>query len=88
MMLGLAPGWRLTSDDRQWILERMHGSKWRALHFVATKKAVLERILREEGICLTPDARRAVDGLPESFREWRRQHLPQDDATKIGQAAE
>ena len=88
MMLDLAPGWRLTSDDRQWILERKHGSKWRALHFVATKKAVLERIFREEGICLTPDARRAVDALPESFREWWRQHLPQDDATKISQAAE
>ncbi len=88
MMLDLAPGWRLTSDALQWVIQRKQGSKWRPLHFVATKKAVLERIFREEGICLTPDARRAVDALPESFREWRRQHIPQDDATKIGQAAE
>ena len=87
-LFDLAPGWRLTSDALQWVIQRKHGSKWRALHFVEGKKAVLERIFREEGISLTPEARRAVDALPESFREWRRQRLPQDDTTKIGQAAE
>jgi len=72
MMLDLAPGWRLTSDALQWVIQRKQGSKWRPLHFVATKKAVLRRILREEGICLTPEARRAVDALPEHFKSRSR----------------
>jgi hypothetical protein len=63
---------RLAYDRLQWILQREQGNKWRAVHFIATKKAVLERIFREEGICLTPAGRRAVDALPESFREWKR----------------
>ena len=66
-LFDLAPGWRLAHDRLQWVVQRCQGSKWRALHFVATKKAVLERIFREEGICLTPEARRAVDALPERF---------------------
>ena len=67
-LFDLAPGWRLARDKLQWVLQRKQGSKWRSLHFVATKKAVLERIFREEGICLTPEARRAVDALPEHFK--------------------
>ena len=71
-LFDLAPGWRLTSDALQWVIQRKHGSKWRPLHFVATKKAVLERILREEGVMLTPESRRAVDALPETFRQRKR----------------
>ena len=70
-LFDLAPGWRLARDNLQWVLQRKQGSKWRALHFVATKKAVLRRILREEGVCLTPEARRAVDALPEHFGKPR-----------------
>jgi hypothetical protein len=77
-LFNLAPRWRLAHDRLQWVVQRKHGSKWRSRHFIATKKAVLERIFREEGICLTPEARRAVDALPDSFREWQRQRLPQD----------
>ena len=66
-LFDLAPGWRLAHDRLQWVLQRKQGSKWRPLHFVATKKAVLERILREEGVMLTPESRRAVDALPETF---------------------
>ncbi len=76
LLFDLAPGWRLARDKLQWVLQRKQGSKWRPLHFVATKKAVLERIFREEGICLTPESRRAVDALPESFREWKRKKAP------------
>ena len=71
-LFDLAPDWRLAHDRLQWVLQRKQGSKWRALHFVATKKAVLERIFREEGICLTPDARRAVDALTGASRRRRR----------------
>ena len=71
-LFDLAPGWRLAHDPLQWVLQRKHGSKWRSLHFIATKKTVLERVLREEGVILTPDSRRAVDALPETFNEWKR----------------
>ncbi len=72
LLFDLAPGWRLARDKLQWVLQRKHGSKWRPLHFVEGKKAVLERIFREEGICLTPESRRAVDALPESFKSRSR----------------
>ncbi|MCZ6448022.1 MAG: hypothetical protein O6831_07260 [Alphaproteobacteria bacterium] len=45
--------WRVVNDDLQWIVECQQGNKWRKLHFVATKKAVLERIFHEEGISLS-----------------------------------
>ncbi len=66
-LFDLAPGWRLAHDKLQWVLQRKQGNKWRPLHFVEGKKAVLERILREEGVVLTPESRRALGALPETF---------------------
>ena len=45
------------------------------IHFVATKKAVLSHIFREKGIPLTQNARRAVNALPDSFRDWKRRKI-------------
>jgi hypothetical protein len=70
-LFDLAPGWRLAHDQLQWVLQRYQGDKWRALHFIATKKAVLRRTLRVEGVILTPDAQRAVDALPDTFKGWK-----------------
>ena len=74
-LFDLAPGWRLTTDDVQWIVQNFRPPRWRSVAFVATTKVVLERILREQGVVLTPEARRALDRLPETFREWRRRKI-------------
>ena len=69
VLFDLAPDWRLSDDNLQWIVESWRPPKWRAVAFVATEKAVLARVLREEGVALTPDARRALDQLPARFSE-------------------
>ncbi len=38
--------------------------------FIGSEKRILDRCLRENGVILTPDARVAVDSLPETFLEW------------------
>ncbi len=74
--------WRLAFDPNQWVIQRKKGatrrsegsgirdSGWRGVFFIGCEKRVLDRCLRENGIILTPEAREAVDSLPESFLEW------------------
>ena len=38
--------------------------------FVATSKAVLTRVLRENGVDIEPHAQRALGALPGTFGEW------------------
>ncbi len=71
-LIPLAPGWRLNSDSLQWIVETWRPPKWRAVVFVATEKAVLERVLRDEGVPLTSEARRALDHLPPRFSDLQK----------------
>lgn len=84
-LIDLAPGWALGFEKLQWVLFRadkrplegeksLPGVRWRGVAFIATTKAVLRRCIHEYGIELTPEATAYLDGLPEKFREWRRQH--------------
>ncbi len=58
-------GWRPATG------RRVHdGQGWRVIAFVGSTRAVLMRVLREKGAEIAPDARVAVDSLPETFLEW------------------
>ena len=76
VFLRLSEGWALSYDRNQWIVMRAKSDKskpgqgWRAIAFVASTKAVLMRVLREKGAEITPDARAALDSLPDTFMEW------------------
>ena len=65
-MKPIAPGWALGADDRQWILYQV-GRKPYPVHFIATHKRIIERLVREEGIALTREGRDVIDALPDHF---------------------
>lgn len=62
--------WALAYDGNQWIVQRRAGTEWRAKSFVAGQKHVLQRVLDEKGVIPTPEAKRALRHLPDSFRDW------------------
>lgn len=80
VFLRLSVGWALGYDRNQWIVMQAKSDKskpgqgWRATAFVGSTRAVLMRILREKGAEIAPDARVAVDSLPETFLEWLAAH--------------
>jgi len=80
VFLRLGEGWALGYDQNQWIVMRSKsdrskpGQGWRAIAFVGSTRAVLMRVLRETGAEIAPDARVAVDSLPETFLEWLAAH--------------
>ena len=67
--------WAIGSDDKQWTLLRRRNRQddgyWQAVSYVASTKAVLLRILRENGVVPTPRALVDLNGLPERFSDWR-----------------
>ncbi len=71
-LISLAPGWALGADNRQWILYQVGADRrvW-PIHFIATHKRIVERLIREEGIDLTPEGRAAIDALPDHFKKSR-----------------
>ncbi len=76
--------WRLAHDRQQWIIQRrtkkarvsrseggsIADSGWRGVSFVGGKKATLDRLFREKGISLTPEANARIDALPEQFMDF------------------
>ena len=80
--LDSAGRWRLAHDANQWIIQRRVGSPrpgkgaavrdtgWRGISFIGSKKATLERLFREKGISLTPEAQARLDALPERFMDF------------------
>ena len=79
--LQLSDNWRLASDPLQWVVQR-RGSfdvkrgerRWNAVSFVATRRDILFRVLRELEAEVSPDAQAALDDLPQTFREWQKEH--------------
>jgi hypothetical protein len=63
--------WALAADNLQWILKHYRPPKWHGVAYIASNKVVLRRVLREKGVTLTPDAKDALDHLPDTFPEWR-----------------
>ncbi len=76
VFLRLSESWALGFDRNQWVVMRAKsdrskpGQRWRSIAFVGSTRAVLVRVLREKGAEVAPDARVAVDSLPETFLEW------------------
>ena len=78
--LRLNDKWALAYDPLQWILQRRMGLRksgssagqesWQGKSFIADKKSVLLRVLREKGIQPTARAQEALDVLPDTFREF------------------
>ncbi len=76
--------WRLAHDRQQWVIQRrtkkarvgrteggsIADSGWRGVSFVGGKKATLDRLFREKGISLMPEAQTWFDALPEQFQDF------------------
>jgi hypothetical protein len=66
--------WALAYDKNQWIVQRgwqyKGDIKWQSVSFIAGKKSLLERVLDDKGIQLTPNARKGLKSLPDTFKEW------------------
>ena len=80
--LPIGPGWALGADNLQWIVlrARRHRGcvKWQPVAFVGSTRAVLARILRENGGELSPEGESALNALNPTFRAWRALHPPTD----------
>jgi hypothetical protein len=70
-IIHLSDRWALSADPLQWILQLYRRPRWRGVAFIASNKVVLKRVLREKGVTLTPDAKDALDHLPDTFQEWK-----------------
>lgn len=72
IFLHLCEGWGLSHDRLQWLLVQWQGEArgWRPISFVASNKGVLMRVLRENDVTPTPEAKAALDRLPATFKKW------------------
>jgi hypothetical protein len=72
IFLRLSEKWALGYDPLQWMVMRWRGKAkgWRPISFVASNKAVLMRVLEEDGCEITPEAWTTLKRLPDTFKEW------------------
>lgn len=74
LFLRLSEDWALGHDDLQWIVYRVYfkrdTARFLPVSFIGSTRAVLHRVIRENGIELTPEAEVALDSIPNTFREW------------------
>ena len=72
--LHLAEGWALGWDKLQWMLLRAREShaetRWIPVSYVATRKAVLLRGMRENGLHADPEGLETLSTLPDHFSRW------------------
>lgn len=75
--LRLSKKWALAYDNAQWIVQRRKAPgkkggecRWANVAFVASRKDVLLRVLREKGTEIEPDAQEYLHAMPHTFREW------------------
>jgi hypothetical protein len=81
-LLHINNNWALGADALQWILLRTRVTGWRPVAFVSSTKQILARCMREKGVP-AEDAKRLLDALPDTFKEWvgSRRGLVTDDKT-------
>lgn len=77
LFLRLSEKWALAYDKSQWIVQRRKAPgkkggqcRWSNVAFVASRKDVLLRVLREKGTEIEPDAQEYLHAMPHTFREW------------------
>jgi hypothetical protein len=76
--------WQLSADGMQWILQRRrsrHRGGWHGVSFVSSTKDILARCMREKGVP-PEDAKRVLDSLPDTFKQWRQSHRGHDTGDK------
>jgi hypothetical protein len=79
--LHLNENWALAYDRLQWILQR-RGSydtrrrlhNWQPVAYVATRRDILMRIIRENGVEPNADAKITLENLPDTFGAWITDH--------------
>lgn len=74
IFLRLNDDWSLGYDDLHWIVCRVYfkrdTARFLPVSFIGSTRAVLYRVIRENGIEPTPEAQVALDAMPDTFREW------------------
>ena len=90
--LRLSEKWALAYDKNQWIVQRRKAPsktggacRWAGVSFVGSNKAVLLRVLREQGAQVDPAAREYIDAMPDTFTEWI--SVPPERRFKAGHSA-
>ena len=68
----LNPEWSLGFNRAQWIVRKKAGTKggWNPVSFVGSDKDILWRVLGENGVVVTPEAKAAIDTMPHRFLDW------------------
>ena len=78
IFLRLGKGWAIGYDPLQWIVysrrKRREEWYWNPVGYVSTSRDLLVRVLRENHAQLDDSAWRAVEELPQSFRDWYTAH--------------
>jgi hypothetical protein len=70
--------WAIASDGIQWIVQRLHGGRWRNISFVRSTRDILARCLREAGAgaadidALLVDLPARFEPLLEAGAAWQR----------------
>ncbi len=90
--LRLSEKWALAYDNAQWIVQRRKAPsktggacRWAGVSFVGSNKDILWRVLREKGAEIDPAARKYIDAMPDTFREWI--SVPPERRFKVGHSA-
>jgi hypothetical protein len=78
--------WALGADELQWIVNRRHrrkgGDSWDRIKFIRSTKQHLACRLTQRAPA--NDARQLLDGLPETFDEWRAVRWSGDGRDDLG----
>ena len=95
LFLQLNDRWAWGDDQLQWLLMKadkgglkanlsIPRARWRAVSFIGSTKRILQRCLREKRVGPTPEAKTALDTLPDTFKKW----LSEYEAPRKMEAAE
>lgn len=75
MILRLNEEWAVFADNQQWIVSKARKlrseCKWHPQAYIGSKKAVLLRYARENGIQIDPKALATIEAWPDRFLTWR-----------------
>jgi len=69
-VIQLSKNWKLSSDGVQWIISKRRKNKYEPLFFIASTRGHLITNLRWNGVTVTKRAQKALDRLPDTFKEW------------------
>lgn len=75
LALRLSEDWAIHYDDNQWMLMKARKlrseRKWHPQGYVGGRKATLERLTREKGASISPEAQAVLDSWADRFLDWK-----------------